>query len=200
MDQEGIVGADGYNFFDTFPTLQIGKFRLRELSKVDSDDYFEMMSHHLVTKYIADEDVPKTVQEAQDEIRFWQSLFHEKRTIFWGITQLLNHKLIGTVGYNYWSRSTKTAEISYDLCYEYWGRGIMSEILRNVVKFGFDRMSLDQIEAKTVHDNIASQKVLTKIGFKLGDVLPKHRIIKSVPTDVYTYHLMRSNFTYDNVI
>ena len=58
-----------------------------------------------------------------------------------------------------------TGEIGYWLGEEFWGRGIMSEVVPAFVNYCFDRFSLRRISAHTYVSNPASARVLEKAGF-----------------------------------
>jgi RimJ/RimL family protein N-acetyltransferase len=55
-------------------------------------------------------------------------------------------------------------EIGYGFMPEYWGRGLATEIARELVHIGFDRFGLTSLVAITTPANIASQRVMTKAG------------------------------------
>lgn len=57
------------------------------------------------------------------------------------------------------------AEIGYMLLPEYHRKGIASEAVKEVVKYGFDVMKLHSIEAVLDPENHGSAKVLEKNGF-----------------------------------
>jgi RimJ/RimL family protein N-acetyltransferase len=57
-------------------------------------------------------------------------------------------------------------EIGYRYLPAAWGKGVATEAARAVLAYGFERIELDPIVAVTHRDNVASQNVLAKIGFK----------------------------------
>jgi RimJ/RimL family protein N-acetyltransferase len=61
----------------------------------------------------------------------------------------------------------KNAELGYWLGEPYWGRGIMTEAIRQIVDYGFQTFDLTRIFAIPFGDNIGSQKALEKAGFVL---------------------------------
>ncbi len=61
----------------------------------------------------------------------------------------------------------KNAELGYWLPQDYWGRGIISKAIAQIVSFGFKTYDLTRIFARPFGSNIASQKVLEKNGFVL---------------------------------
>jgi len=62
---------------------------------------------------------------------------------------------------------SKNAEISYWLAEDFWGRGIMTEAVRQIVKYGFDTFDVNRIFARPFGINKGSQRVLEKAGFTL---------------------------------
>jgi RimJ/RimL family protein N-acetyltransferase len=61
----------------------------------------------------------------------------------------------------------KNAEMGYWLAEEYWGSGIMTVAVKNMVEYGFSTFDITRIFARPFSSNIASQRVLEKAGMKL---------------------------------
>ena len=58
-------------------------------------------------------------------------------------------------------------ELGYWLAEVYWGKGIMTEAIAQMVEYGFKTFQINRIFARPFGTNIGSQKVLEKAGFKL---------------------------------
>jgi len=65
----------------------------------------------------------------------------------------------------------KNAEIGYYLGEEYWGRGVMTKVIKVVVEYIFNNYDVFRIYAEPFAKNIRSRKVLEKNGFKLEAIL-----------------------------
>ena len=61
----------------------------------------------------------------------------------------------------------KNAELGYWLAEPYWGKGIMSNAVRQIVTYGFKTFDIKRIYAIPFGSNVASQKVLENAGFIL---------------------------------
>lgn len=61
---------------------------------------------------------------------------------------------------------SRLIEIGYRFHRTTWGRGIGSEAARAVLDHGFRALAIDPIVAVTNPDNLASQRILTKIGLQ----------------------------------
>lgn len=70
-----------------------------------------------------------------------------------------------------------TAEIGYWLGEEFWGKGIMSEVVPAFVNYCFEKFSLNRIAAQTYSNNPPSARVLEKSGFVLEGRL-RNNVVK----------------------
>ena len=61
----------------------------------------------------------------------------------------------------------KNAEMGYWLAEPFWGKGIISLAIKQMVEYGFRTWDINRIYARPFGSNTASQKVLEKTGFKL---------------------------------
>ncbi|UYZ64985.1 GNAT family N-acetyltransferase [Hymenobacter weizhouensis] len=61
----------------------------------------------------------------------------------------------------------KNAELGYWLAEPFWGRGIVTEAVRQMVDYGFRNFDITRIFARPFGSNRASQKVLEKADFTL---------------------------------
>ncbi len=61
----------------------------------------------------------------------------------------------------------KNGEMGYWLGEPYWGKGIMTKAVRQMVNYGFENFDITRIFARCFGRNIGSQKVLEKAGFVL---------------------------------
>ena len=61
----------------------------------------------------------------------------------------------------------KNAELGYWLAEKYWGQGIITKAIFQMVEYGFKNWDIDRIYARPFGRNLASQKVLEKAGFIL---------------------------------
>lgn len=61
----------------------------------------------------------------------------------------------------------KNAELAYWLGEPFWGNGIISKVIPQIVDYGFTNLDLHRIFGRAFGRNIASQKALEKAGFNL---------------------------------
>ena len=80
-----------------------------------------------------------------------------------------------------------SAEIGYWLGEEYWGRGIMTEVVRLTVEYTFEHFEIVKIFAPVFEFNDASKRVLVKAGFELEGVLKQAAIKNDRIIDLHYY-------------
>jgi ribosomal-protein-alanine N-acetyltransferase len=61
----------------------------------------------------------------------------------------------------------KNAELGYWLAEPFWGNGIVTKAVTQMIEYGFKNFDIDRIFARPFGTNVASQKVLEKTGFIL---------------------------------
>lgn len=84
----------------------------------------------------------------------------------WATIYKPDNKLIGFAGLKYLDEFDEV-DIGYRFFPKYWGKGIATEISEAIIEYGFDTLNLKRIIGIADPENIASCKVLTKIGLKL---------------------------------
>ncbi len=78
-----------------------------------------------------------------------------------------SQRVLGWCGYHSWAQQHKRAEVFYLLKNEIdKQKGIMSEALNEVLKYGKTEMNLRRIEAFVAINNPASYRLLEKFQFK----------------------------------
>ncbi|MCM3759009.1 GNAT family N-acetyltransferase [Sporosarcina aquimarina] len=177
---------------EEFPIIETERLLLREVQKEDSTD---MLS------YLSDKDVVKhmglnpfhTVKEAEEEIEWYQQIYKDSTGIRWGISLKDNGRVIGSCGFLNRQPKHFRTEIGYELSKEYWGKGIASEALEAVVKYGFQHLQLERIEALIEPANVASLKLLTKNGFEKEGLLRHYEFTCGKFDDLYMYSILKGD-------
>ena len=99
--------------------------------------------------------------------------------------------VVGCVGFTLDS-DDNSGVIGYWLAEEFWGRGIMTHAARHMIDYGFSSLGLSLIRSYVFIDNLGSQNVLKKLGFKyVGDSTVRRWDDVIIP--VQNYELRNSN-------
>jgi ribosomal-protein-alanine N-acetyltransferase len=82
----------------------------------------------------------------------------------WAVIDKSNEQVIGRCGLTYHENSGDV-EIGYGLTSTYWGKGLATEVARAIVRYGFETAKLNEIVGVAATENIASWRVLERVGF-----------------------------------
>ena len=86
------------------------------------------------------------------------------------------------------------AELGYVLSREHWGKGLMPEAVRAVMAFGFEKLSLNRIQARCIAENLASARVMEKAGMTFEGTLRESEFIKGAYRDIKLYSILRREY------
>ena len=158
--------------FSKFPELRTKRLILRQPTMKDVGWYYEYFRRPEIV-WGGGEPGPKNMKVAREEFsEYLIDIYRKRRGFRWIITLKGEGKPIGTLGFYKWMPSAGyQAEMGYDLAKEYWGKGIMSEAMRAVIDFGFERMELNRIEVYILPRNKRSIRMIKGIGFKREGLL-----------------------------
>ena len=76
----------------------------------------------------------------------------------------------------------------------HWGKGCVPEATRSIIGWAFQQPSIYRVYATTDVENLASQRVLEKVGMQCEGILRKyivHPNISDIPRDSYMYALIK---------
>jgi [ribosomal protein S5]-alanine N-acetyltransferase len=178
----------------TFPNLETDRLVLRKITKDDASNMFSYLSDSEVMKYYGLEPF-KTINEALDEISWYQSLEKNHTGLRWGITLKENGIIIGSCGFhNFVSQHFRT-EIGFELSRDYWGKGIAGEALKAIIAYGFQHFGFQRIEALIEPPNLLSQRLVEKQGFMKEGLLRKYEYTRGKFDDLYMYSLLKEDFS-----
>lgn len=87
----------------------------------------------------------------------------------------------------------QTAELGYYLAEEYWGRGLMTEAVKQVCRYVFDKSDILRIYAEPFACNAASCRVLEKAGFRYEGTLRSNAVKNGRVLDMKMYSLLKTD-------
>ena len=174
---------------ELFPELQTGRLDLIEIKQIHLRDLFKLFGNDSVTEYYNMKTLEEE-KEAQKLIDWFQSRFKDKLGIRWGISLKGENNIIGTIGFNNFTKGHR-ANIGYDLQKDFWNKGYITEALKAVIKFGFEELEINRIEAEVMPGNIISEKVLDKLNFRKEGLLREWMLWNGKHYDMIMYSLIR---------
>lgn len=180
--------------FHPFQNLETERLLLRRVTTSDVEEIFALRSNPETMQF-----VPRPLATSKEDALIHVALINEKiennTGINWAITLKETPKLIGIIGHYRISLENERAEIGYMLLPEFHGKGIITEAIKVVVKYGFEVMQLHSIEAVIDPRNYASEKVLQKCGFIKEAHFLENELYNGNFLDTVIYSLLKKNYT-----
>ncbi len=134
-----------------------------------------------------------SLEDALEEIAWYDSILEEGTGVRWGITLTGQDEVIGSCGFLNVSAKHQRAEIGFELSSNHWGRGIAGEALRAVVRHAFTQLGFHRIEALVEPANTASQQLLERVGFTREGLLRGYEFTRGKYDDLYMYSLLETD-------
>lgn len=134
---------------------------------------------HLQSKEIYDRTLRIPFPYTEADFRAWLEIVEKTtrqqgRNVHWAIREQTDF-LIGGCGFDSLQiGKSHRAELGYWLAMPYWGRGIMTAVLRRLCDLAIAEFGVTKITAHVFADNLASAKVLQKCGFQQEGYLRMH--------------------------
>lgn len=165
--------------------IRTSRLLLRPLQATDAGGLLGIYSQPQVTEHY-ELDTLAEVAQAQRVLDFF--LKHHDR---FALIEPSSLRMIGTCGLFFWDQTTNMASFGYDMCHEYWGRGLMREAAAAVLGHGFALKKLNRVNALTAMDNRRSMGVLQALGFEQEAVLRQFAFWKGAYHDMRMFALLR---------
>ena len=133
---------------------------------------------------------PYTEQDGKEFISTMLAA-NENDTFAFAIT--VNGKVIGSIGaFRQTNIHNKTAELGYYIAEEYWGKGIMTEAVKQLCDYVFSHTDIIRIYAEPFSYNIGSCRVLEKAGFQYEGTLRSNALKNGIVLDMKMYSKLKT--------
>nr|WP_285842547.1 GNAT family protein [Ureibacillus chungkukjangi] len=176
-----------------FPVLVTERLVLRKITESDASSIYEYLSDSEVMKYYGLEPFGSE-NEALEEIAWYNSILEEKTGIRWGITLKNEDKVIGSCGFLNTVSSHYRTDIGFELSKDFWGQGIASEAMNEIIRYAFEHTTIQRIQALIEPLNQASQRMVEKAGFTREGLLRKYEYTCGKFDDLYMYGLLKEEY------
>ena len=188
-----MAGRDGRIFRD-LPELETERLLLRKMRLDDAEAMFAYASDPEVARYVLFE-THRSVEDSESFLRLALEGYERGDFGGWGVVLKDSGAFVGTCGMDAgYAPEHARAELGYVLSREHWGRGLMPEAVRAVIRFGFKRMSLNRVQARCIAENAASARVMEKAGMTYEGTLRESEFIKGAYRDMKLYSILRREY------
>lgn len=172
------------------PTLHTARLRLRPCEDSDADDLFALMRDAHVLRYW---DAPTWSDRARADlfIAGCRQLAKDGTGARVVVERASDGALLGWCHLTGWNPGYRSAGTGYVLASAAWGQGYATEAARAVLDWAFGALDLNRVQSETDTRNLASARVLEKLGFQREGTLRQDCIVDGDVSDSWVYGLLR---------
>lgn len=148
--------------------IQTERLILRTIAETDVEGIFALDSDPAVHEFLGNKPI-KTLAQAQEVVAYIRKQYKTHGIGRFAVICKHTEDFIGWSGLKYEDgiREYSYYDLGYRLRKQYWGKGIATETAIASLKYGFEALKLEKIAAGADIQNIGSNRVLQKAGFKL---------------------------------
>jgi ribosomal-protein-alanine N-acetyltransferase len=176
------------------PTLHTTRLRLRPFDAADADDLFALHSSAHVLRYW---DSPPWGERARAErfIAACRQMADEGTGVRLAIDSASDGAFLGWCCLTRWNPDYRSAALGYCLHDAAWGHGYATEAARALLRWAFDTLDLNRVQAEADTRNAASARVLEKLGFLREGTLREDCVVNGEVSDSWVYGLIRREWS-----
>ena len=144
--------------------IETDRLYLRQFTPHDLEPLSLITSDPDVVRYIGGKPLSKAVSKTLDRII---QHYREHGFGLWAVIYKQDSPLIGYCGLRFFKHPQATTPeiiLSYMLAKAYWGRGLATEGAKASLEYGFETLKLERIVAIAHSENLASHRVMEKVG------------------------------------
>lgn len=128
----------------------------------------------------------------QDAAAYIQTMLSADENKIFAFAITINNKVIGSISiFRQENIHRRTAELGYYIAENYWGKGIMTEAVKQICEYVFNNSDIIRIYAEPFADNSASCRVLEKTGFQFEGILKSNAVKNGKIIDMKMYALIK---------
>jgi [ribosomal protein S5]-alanine N-acetyltransferase len=172
------------------PTLHTARLRLRPFTGADAAALFALHSNAHVLRYW---DSPPWSDPACAErfLAVSRQMAEDGSGARLAMDRVSDGVFIGWCGLTRWNPEYRSASMGYCLDDAAWGHGYATEGARAVLQWAFDTLDLNRVQAEADTRNVASARVLEKLGFLREGTLREDCVVNGDVSDSGVYGLLR---------
>ncbi len=176
-----------------FPQLETPRLRLRAFAPADVPPLVALAGNYEVARNTLNIPHPYHAEDARYWVQATQENYAQQTGYAFAIELRATGEFIGGIGLTL-ERRFDRAEAGYWLGQPYWGRGLASEALGVLLRFGFGELKLNKIYATHIAGNPASGRVMLKNGMVKEGELVQHTRRDGQYHDLWQYRLTAAEY------
>ena len=177
-----------YSIAEQLPNVETDRLYFKIIDMGDVDFIHQLYSDWKVSQHLGKVPFPFRYEDAIRTTSHCVSKESTEDTMTLLIKKKDDHRTIGIITLR---KDGELGILGYSILPEFWNMGFATEACKRIVNFGFECLELSTIQASTTENNVASMKVLEKIGFSLREGGIKENSVHSGERLVKKYQIQR---------
>lgn len=173
--------------------LRTPRLILRPLDRADAPRLFALRSDPKVVRYLS-QPPWETVRAACERIALDAHALLAGEHVRLGIERTQDGLVVGECSLHNLNEASRRAEVGYALMPDVWRQGLAVEALAALIRFAFEDLGFNRLEADIDPRNVASAKVLARLRFEQEGLLRERWIVSGEVSDSALYGLLRSQW------
>ncbi|MEU3401118.1 GNAT family N-acetyltransferase [Streptomyces filamentosus] len=172
------------------PELHTARLRLRPFTDADAAPLYALHGSAHMMRYW---DSPPWSEPARAQrfLAVCRRIEEEGTGARVAVDRLSDGAFLGWCGLTGWDPDFRSASLGYAFDADAWGRGYATETAHAVLRWAFDTLDLNRVQAETDTRNAASARVLEKLGFVREGTLREDCVVDGVVSDSWVFGLLR---------
>lgn len=153
--------------------IETSRLILRLFKDTDAPEVAKLCNNYNLYKNTLYLPFPYSIDDAVSWIKNQLDNFNNDQCFEFAITDKITGNLYGAIALSN-HQKFNNGEIAYWVGEEYWGNGYATEAAKAILEFAFIEKGYNKVFARCFHSNLASSRVIEKIGMKKEGILREH--------------------------
>lgn len=178
------------NYSKPDKTIETNRLLLRLFRESDASEVTKLCNNYNLYKNTLYLPYPYSIEDALSWIKNHPDNFSDNKSYEFAITDKVTEKIYGAIALTN-NQKFKNGEIAYWVGEEYWGNGYASEASKAILEFAFIEKQYHKVFARYFDSNLASGRVIEKIGMRKEGVLRNHVMKENRYVDLVYYGILK---------
>jgi ribosomal-protein-alanine N-acetyltransferase len=176
--------------------IETDRLILRKFESIDAEDMIKNWISHPVVQNNYGEPIYTTTEEVSKVLENWISAYSNLEFYRWAIILKETNINIGQVAFYKVDSNNQNLDVEYCIGESYWGKGYATEALKAIMKYGFEKMHYNRIQAFHRRQNPSSGQVLIKSGMQYEGTLRQYLLHNDSFDDCIMYAALKEEYSY----
>ena len=175
-------------------TIETERLILRRFTAEDANSFFQNVTSDPEVNRFLTWPLHEAVEDTKKLLAGWVERYENPERYCWAIVLMDSEEVIGTIAAPTVKNRVEAVEVTYCIGSKWWGQGIVPEALQSVMKFLFEEVQANRIEAGFDSNNPNSGRVMEKVGMQKEGILRQAGRNNQGLFDLVFYGILREDW------